>query len=79
MSVQERAPYNERAKQEKMGLKSSAGPKLTCTGKAISEVERERQDAEERERRIKRTIEMIVRNSVKNYRKLTVFAKIFLL
>ncbi|XP_039961078.1 protein maelstrom 1 [Bactrocera tryoni] len=66
MTIQERAPYNERAKQEKMGLKSGGAPKLTCTGKAIEEVERERKDAEDRERSMKRTIDNTVRNSVKN-------------
>ncbi|XP_011192543.2 protein maelstrom 1 [Zeugodacus cucurbitae] len=66
MTAQERAPYNERAKQEKMGLKTGAAPKLTCRGKPIDVVEKERQDVEQRERRMKRTIELTVRNSVKN-------------
>uniref|UniRef100_A0A0K8ULA0 Protein maelstrom n=1 Tax=Bactrocera latifrons TaxID=174628 RepID=A0A0K8ULA0_BACLA len=66
MTILERAPYNERAKQEKMGLKSGGTPKLTCTGKAIEEVERERKYAEDRERSMKRTIDNTVRNSVKN-------------
>lgn len=75
MTAQERAPYNERAKMEKINSPSAARPKLTCTGRSIEEVERERQDAERRERCMKRTIEMTVRNSVKNCRKLTVLFK----
>ncbi|XP_017471127.1 PREDICTED: protein maelstrom 1-like [Rhagoletis zephyria] len=69
MTVEERAPYNDRARQERMGQKSGrpAGPpKLTCTGKAIEQVEKERAEAEQREHQMKRNIEMTVRNCVKN-------------
>uniref|UniRef100_W8CE96 Protein maelstrom 1 n=3 Tax=Ceratitis capitata TaxID=7213 RepID=W8CE96_CERCA len=66
MSVHERAPYNERAKQERVGSKSGRPSKLTCTGKSVEEVEREKKEADDEKSRMQRFIQMTVRNSVKN-------------
>ncbi|XP_054727573.1 protein maelstrom 1 [Anastrepha obliqua] len=65
MSMEERSPYNERAKQERSKLKS-APPKLTCTGKPLDQVEKDLQVADQWNIQMKRNIEMVVRNSVNN-------------
>ncbi|XP_067636308.1 protein maelstrom 1 [Eurosta solidaginis] len=69
MTAEEREPYNDRAKSVRNlpGSGPSKQPvKLACTGKPIEQVEREQQNAEQRERQMKRDVETVVRNSVKN-------------
>lgn len=65
MGPQERGPYNAKAKEEKLGSKHKA-EKLTCTGQPVSLVEKEKAEAEQNERQVKRNIETIVRQSLKS-------------
>lgn len=66
MSTEERAPYKERAKEEKMQRSSKPAEKLTCTGVPLSFVEKEKLEIENKERQTKRDIENTVSQSVKN-------------
>uniref|UniRef100_A0A1A9WKI0 HMG box domain-containing protein n=1 Tax=Glossina brevipalpis TaxID=37001 RepID=A0A1A9WKI0_9MUSC len=65
MNMQERASYNEKAKDEKIRVRKG-GEKLTCVGTPISQVEKEKLELEQKEKQIKRTIEQTVKNSVKD-------------
>ena len=67
MTPEERAPYKEKAKEQKFVLKTSKNvEKLTCTGTPVSFMEKEKQDAEQKERQMKRDIETTISRSVKN-------------
>ncbi|XP_037819034.1 protein maelstrom 1 [Lucilia sericata] len=67
MPPEERAAYKEKAKEQKIILKSSKNvEKLTCTGTPVAFMEREKQDLENKERQMKRDIESTVSRSVKN-------------
>lgn len=62
MNAQERGPYNERAKAEKLRMRK-CHEKLTCVGTPISEMNRQKLEKEEKEKQAKRTIEQTVRSS----------------
>uniref|UniRef100_A0A1A9X579 HMG box domain-containing protein n=1 Tax=Glossina brevipalpis TaxID=37001 RepID=A0A1A9X579_9MUSC len=64
MNMQERAPYNEKAKEEKLKMRMS-GEKFTCIGTLISQEEKEKLEVEQKEKQIKRIIEQTIRNSEK--------------
>ena len=67
MDAQQRAPYNQKAKEQKNNLNTSRNTeKLTCTGTPLSIVEREKQELENKERQTKRDIETTVKRSVKS-------------
>uniref|UniRef100_A0A1B0B350 HMG box domain-containing protein n=1 Tax=Glossina palpalis gambiensis TaxID=67801 RepID=A0A1B0B350_9MUSC len=65
MNAQERGPYKDRAKAEKLRMRNGC-EKLTCVGTPISEMHRQKLELEQKEKQIKRTIEQTVRNSKKN-------------
>ncbi|XP_073825387.1 protein maelstrom 1-like [Musca autumnalis] len=65
MDAIQRAPYNEKAKNESSSIIGNGPEKLTCTGVPISLVEKERMDQENRERQMKRDIETTIRKSVR--------------
>lgn len=78
MTAEERAPYKEKAKEQKFILKTAKNvEKLTCTGTPVSFMEKEKQDAEQKERQMKRDIETTVSRSVKNDGKLRNLFRIF--
>ncbi|XP_075149849.1 protein maelstrom-like [Haematobia irritans] len=64
MDAQQRAPYNDKAKEENKIVGRNAPEKLACTGAPLSLVEKERLDQENKEVRAKQNIDAIVRNSV---------------
>uniref|UniRef100_A0A1A9ZXQ9 HMG box domain-containing protein n=1 Tax=Glossina pallidipes TaxID=7398 RepID=A0A1A9ZXQ9_GLOPL len=64
MNAQERGPYSERAKAEKLRMRKRH-EKLTCVGTPISEMHKQKLEKEEKEKQAKRTIEQSVRNSKK--------------
>uniref|UniRef100_A0A1A9WKJ2 HMG box domain-containing protein n=1 Tax=Glossina brevipalpis TaxID=37001 RepID=A0A1A9WKJ2_9MUSC len=72
MNMQKRAPYNEKAKENKIRIRSD-GKKLTCVGTPISQVEKEKLELEQKEKQIKRTIEQTVKNSKIQLIKMTNF------
>lgn len=66
MDAQQRGPYNEKAKQEKVILRVNQNQqKLTCTGTPITLMEKEKAELENKERQMKRDIETTVAKSVK--------------
>lgn len=64
MDAQQRGPYHQKAKQDKVELRCNK-EKLTCTGRPITQMEREKVDQETKERLMKRDIETTVSKSVK--------------
>lgn len=67
MDAQQRAPYNQKAKEQKNSLNTSRNmEKLTCTGTPLSILEKEKQELENKERQTKRDIETTVKRSVKS-------------
>ncbi|XP_073828405.1 protein maelstrom 1-like [Musca autumnalis] len=66
MDASQRAPYQDKAKEEKIVASRSAAHKLTCTGVPISQIEKEKMDQENKERLMKRDIEMTVSKSAQN-------------
>lgn len=68
MSSSERAPYNDRAKNDKLKNGKNGRPKekLTCTGVAINVVQNEKLEQERKEKEMKKYIEKTVCNSVRN-------------
>ncbi|KAI9588850.1 protein maelstrom 1-like [Glossina fuscipes] len=65
MNMEERSPYNEKAKEEKVKMRKG-GDKLTCVGTSISQMDRQKLELEQKEKQIKRIIEQTVRNSEKD-------------
>uniref|UniRef100_T1PAS7 PiRNA pathway germ-plasm component n=1 Tax=Musca domestica TaxID=7370 RepID=T1PAS7_MUSDO len=66
MDAGQRAPYQDKAKEEKIMTSRNAAHKLTCTGVPVSQIEKEKLDQENKERLMKRDIETTVSRSVQN-------------
>lgn len=64
MSPQERGPYNEKAKNERISSRN-ANEKLTCTGVPIQLVEKAKLEEEQSVRSMKKNIDKMVRDSLK--------------
>ncbi|XP_061403051.1 protein maelstrom 1-like [Musca vetustissima] len=64
MDAGQRAPYQDKAKEEKIVSSRTAAHKLTCTGVPVSQIEKEKLDHENKERLMKRDIETTVSKSV---------------